>query len=280
MTFGVGRHNTVGHNTYNGFDSVVFAWNTAVIAAGGTVTDGDLWAINTFVTNMKLVGLWNLLDNWWFFALSNCSTTAGQIAALIDVRSLRVATQVNAPTWTNSAGPTMDGSTQYINLGTVGSDAGKYSLNSSMFGAYTRVNYAAHAGVDMGASNGTTSYCSNFTLHYSDGTFDMANNDNNGDTGTTAGSPDMWVNTRVASTGAETYNHSGAFWNGGNQTSLAVPTINFCVGGCLDNTGTATQHEPNQYSMAYIGGGLTAAQVATMITIGNNFMKAQGTNVF
>ena len=263
-------------------DPAAITWQNAVVAAGGTAIARDLTLVSNFVKSMKTAALWNSLDNWWFHGLSNCSTAGGQIAGLIDVKSLRVATQIAAPTWTNGKGPLMNGTSQYLNLGTVGGDAGQYALNSAMFGTYSLVNYAAGNFADMGASNVGTPYCSNITLNFTGPVLDQACNDGNGAAGQAppADIRNMWVVSRTSSAGATIYNSTGAIYNGGNQVSTAVPTINFCVGASLDNTSTATLFTPNQYAMSYIGGGLTAGQITSMILIANTFMKGQGTNVF
>jgi hypothetical protein len=280
---GVARHNFVGRGSGFSLDPDIALWLTTVNLAGGLVLSSDLVLANNFALGMKAINLWSLLDNWWFTALGNVSTAAGKIAALTDIRSRVVGTEIAGPlTWTNQQGVTGNGTSQGIDLGTIGGSKSQYTLNSASNMFYSLINYAARNNVDMGNSDNVNSFGEATTLRYGDGNLYFALNDANGDTGRAAPTDTrgFWVNTRVSSTTAIIYQNGGSAFASNGQVSTAVPTHNFGIGGAYSPAGLWLEWSTNQFAMCGIGGGLSAAQQAQIATLANNFARAQGFNVF
>lgn len=86
-------------------------WRAAVIAGGGTVSGTQLGYVDSLTYQLKIAGVWSVLDLLWLPASENTTQ------ALTDLKARIVATPVNNPTFTANRGYAGDGSTSYLNMG-------------------------------------------------------------------------------------------------------------------------------------------------------------------
>lgn len=109
--------------------------------------------LNTFVSQLKLNGIWTELDAMWIFA------TEQQQHAQIDIKSGRTLTEVNSPIWTANSGYTgVVAGTKYLNTNYIAATQGiNYTKNNASFGAYVITNVVTNSSV-MGFTNSSTSF--------------------------------------------------------------------------------------------------------------------------
>lgn len=125
-------------------------WADAVVANGGTVSEAVANIVEKFIAADKASGVWALRDDCWRLWGENAAQ------ALTSLKQRRLATAVNAPTFTANRGYAFDGITQYINTGFIPSTHAVAMTGINLrIGAYTRTNLSANryaAGAD-GATN-------------------------------------------------------------------------------------------------------------------------------
>ena len=118
-----------------GFDADVLLWKVAVEANGGSVSLARLIIVDQFVFSEKASGTWALTDDYWGFWAENA------IQALTSLKQLRLATAVNAPTFTADRGYVFDGTTNYLDTGFIPSTHAVAMTGTDMrAGAYERAN--------------------------------------------------------------------------------------------------------------------------------------------
>lgn len=91
----------------------VEAWANKVASLGGTVSVARFEVVRQFVGLLKTPGIWPLIDQlnpWW---------GENSIQARVCLKSLRVATEVNSPTFEANRGYTGNGTTSYLDTGFV-----------------------------------------------------------------------------------------------------------------------------------------------------------------
>jgi len=133
-----------------GIDADALLWRDAVVTNGGTVSAGRLAIISTFIVAEKVAGTWALTDDYWGLWAEN------EIQALTSLTQRRLATAVNAPTFTADRGYAFDGTTNYINTGFVPSTHGVAMTGTNVrIAAYERTNVAASSTWAAGALNTT-----------------------------------------------------------------------------------------------------------------------------
>jgi hypothetical protein len=91
------------------YDQDAVAWRTAVLAAGGTVTDTRLQRVSALIKSLKAAIIWPSLDRLWIHAAENATQ------ALIDLKARATAATVNNPTFATDRGYTGNGASSYIN---------------------------------------------------------------------------------------------------------------------------------------------------------------------
>jgi hypothetical protein len=92
-------------------NSEVAAWQSAVVAKGGTVSTSQFASVDQLTTSLKSAGVWALLDRLWLFAAENAAQ------ALTDIVASASATAVNSPTFTVGRGYQGNGTSSYIDSG-------------------------------------------------------------------------------------------------------------------------------------------------------------------
>ena len=136
------------------------AFNTQVLANGGSLTPSELSALTLFETSMGADMA--EFDRLWIHGLSN------QIAARISfVNPTSTAiTEVNSPTWTAYEGYTGNGTSAYLDSNfSLAYSSVKYTQNSASIGFYSRNNIGSENSVYMGGTSGVNvTYC---TPYYS-----------------------------------------------------------------------------------------------------------------
>lgn len=135
--------------TAYGIDADVLLWKAAVEANGGSVTLTRLQIVNTFVVGEKDGGSWALTDDYWCFWAENA------IQALTSLKQRRLATTVNAPTFTADRDYSFDGLSNYINTGFIPSTNGvNYTANNQRIAVYPRTNVSS-IGTAAGVADGS-----------------------------------------------------------------------------------------------------------------------------
>lgn len=250
-------------------------WRAAVIANGGTVSAERLGLVATLVDQLTTAGVWAKLDRLWLLAAENA------IAGRTDVVANTLATFVNVPLFTIDRGMTGNGTTSYMNtlfVPSVGTN--KYLQNSAHVGFYNRTNQAALGMITMGAANSGIAAQLEIILKWSDGMMYLSLNDA-GDHAGVAGAADtsgIWISSRIAAGTASLYRNATLFASNG-QASTGVPNFAVPVDAGINATGTAFAFATNQIAAAFIGGGLTAPEVAAFTTALQTYMTAIGANV-
>ena len=122
------------------FDADTLAWEAQVIVNGGTVSLARRIIVDQFIFDLKSAGAWALTDDYWGFWAENAAQ------ALTSLKQRRLATAVNAPTFTADRGYDFDGATQYINTGFVPSTHGVAMTGTDLhFGVYERSNVSSNS---------------------------------------------------------------------------------------------------------------------------------------
>lgn len=134
------------------FDTDVLAWEASVITNGGSVSLARRIITDQFVFSEKSNGLWNLTDDYWVFWGENAPQ------ALTSLKQRRLATAVNAPTFTADRDYTTDGITSYVDTNFIPSThATLASANDLHFSNYIRdtgaVSTTAHSSGASAASS-------------------------------------------------------------------------------------------------------------------------------
>lgn len=244
-------------------DADALLWQTAVLGAGGAVTPGRLNNVSNFIIALKAASVWTKLDRFWW--------QAGQdhFQGDIDLVARASQTPVAAPTFTANQGYTTSrpaGVPHYLNEGTPGGT--NYTLNSAHMGFWLNTDLTPEDGIEMGASTASADYGTNISLKWSDGNLYTAINDANGDAGVAAPSSTIghWIINRNASTTGQVYQNGSLFRNT-TQTSTAVTTTNFVLGGCFNHLGVNDQAlatQTPQFRASHLGGSLSSTDATNL----------------
>lgn len=252
-------------------DTDATAWKSAVVTAGGTVSDTRLGLVSDLIGSLKTAGVWAKLDRLWLFAAENTQSATIDLAARIS------ATPTGSPTFTADRGYT--GSTSaYLDTGFNPSTATTphYALDSAHISFWLRTSIADGTAVQMGSSTGTVTGATSISVSWNGSLF-FAMNDPNTDAGRSAPvtRSGYWTVSRISSTTATAYQDGGSAVDN-SIASAAVPNENILVNGLFNFGGAYTNGTTEQFSMASIGGGLTAQNVADFHTALSTYMTAVG----
>lgn len=120
------------------FDADTLSWQSAVVANGGSVSLARLVIVDQFVFDEKASGAWALTDDYWGLWAENATQ------ALTSLKQRRLATAVNAPTFTADRGYVFDGTTNYLDTGFIpSSHAVAMTATSARSAIYERTNVAS-----------------------------------------------------------------------------------------------------------------------------------------
>lgn len=225
--------------------------------------------INDAVVASKAAGLWNKLDALWLMAAHDA-----QAAGLNLISSNYTLSPVNSPTFTVDRGYQGNGTTSYLNTGINFSPLiTKASQDSHSFGIFQQATQSESTAADMG--NPQVSL-------------------NTARTGMTSGirSATSALDTPATSTGgvsgaytvSRTNSSAYSFYQGNNTVvlnnrataSVALNSERNILICAFDIGGSVTGFTNRPYCGAWVGGGLTSAEVFALHSIINNYNNAVG----
>jgi hypothetical protein len=223
-------------------------------------------------------GTWSLIDVLYIFA------TANSTDALLNLVSTSYdGTAHNGPTFTADQGFTGDGVSTWIDTGFNPNTAGgNFTLNSASFGAYDRTSDTTGSVAAMGVYDGTTgdnlfplinpSAGLIYTINVTSGSDNFVTNSN---------AQGLWIVSRTSSTSNFLRKDGASFFTNSSDptTGASLPNFDFVL-LANNNSGTISGNSGDQYSAAFIGGGLTTTQADAVASRINAYMTAVGANVY
>jgi hypothetical protein len=259
------------------YDADAQAYFDAVALAGGTLDDTYKTNINDYVVALKAANLWTKFDRLWLFA------NADSIAALMCLKSLEVATPINAPTFTAGQGYAGNGSTSYLNTGFIPATHGvNYLQDAAAIGLYCRDNPGGIGNWrDMGCDATAGGPSLQLLARFNDNTADGAINNAPGGfvAAAAASSIGLWLLTRTGA-GAVRLDKDGASFATGTAASNGRPNneMLLCAYNASGSAGTPNPgaFTPRQYSLAFIGGAFSGAESAAFDTCVDTLKTAIG----
>ena len=140
-----------GGDISRAYDADTLAWEAAVIANGGTVSLARRIIIDQFIYDEKASGAWALTDDYWGFWAEN------EPQGLTSLKQRRLATTINAPTFTTDRGYVSDGISSYIDTGFVPSTHAIVMTGTSLrIDIYDRTSGTTGSGTSLiGGRNST-----------------------------------------------------------------------------------------------------------------------------
>jgi hypothetical protein len=250
---------------------------TAAEGAGATFAASTKLAISNLITGLQTDSLWTKMDALWLYAQDTA------IGALLDIKSLRTATAVSAPTFTAFQGYAGNGTTSYVdttfNLATHGV---QYTLNSGHISVYNRTARTSAGSIsNIGAVNSGTPLYTQIYCYFDSSGAKAGSNINDAGTGpfttAAANASGFWVASRTASNAQALY-RNGSSHHTSAGVSTSVPNLALYVGG-RNNNGVFDQATTDQHAAASIGAGLDATEAANFNTRVEAYMDAVGAGV-
>lgn len=224
--------------------------------------------INTAIVDLKAAGVWDELDELWFFAAH------AEQAGLLGWKRYKDCLAVNAPTFTTDRGFAGDGTTSYLNTQFVPSTDGvNFTQNDASMMCYVRVGQAADRS-DMGCYDGTRWALikgNNTTLRIN------LNATANQNTGTMSAIINLRGTRRASSTHIQGWVNGSQLGSDVAQASAGLSSRSIFIGGY--NNGTPAELSTRQYSAACLGAAMTTQQQADLFDIVEAFLDAIGAGV-
>lgn len=124
-----------GSGAARAFDADALAWESAVLANGGTVSLNQRILIDKLIYDLKSAGTWALMDDAWVLVAENPAQ------ALTSLKQKRLAVPMNSPVFTADQGYAFDGVSNYIDTNFVPSvHCTQATFASVRSGVYERTN--------------------------------------------------------------------------------------------------------------------------------------------
>lgn len=255
-----------------GLTPEVLAWEAAVVTNGGAVSVARRLIVNQFILAEKSDGTWALTDDYW--------ALWGESAAqsLTSLKQLRLATAVNAPTFTADRGYAFDGTTQYINTGFIPSTHAVAMTGTNMrIASYERTNVGAN-GVAAGAYNSVTQ--SVMLIPRISGNITRARlNSSDGETGATiTDSRGLKAAQRNGTAYAAYNNGSPLALSTPSSTGSNLPTVDIYI-GAYNNAGSAAGFRACSLGLVSVGAAMSDAQNLAAYNAAQVFATAVGAQV-
>lgn len=228
--------------------------------------------INAAIVSLKAAGVWTKMDALWFFAAAD-----SQAALLNWVSASYTPSLVNAPTFTADRGYAGNGTSSYLNTTYKPLSNGvNYQKNSASFGVWLNAGTdTTSSGIAIGCSSaGFTSQCGIIPRSATDTALGYANS--------SAGSAFLSAGTRLGFTATSRTgaNVNYVYRNGvAGSTEIAASQnapdveVYLCV---RNNNGTPGQYLNNRHAFAFLGGGLTDAEMLALYNAANTYLTAVG----
>jgi hypothetical protein len=247
-------------------DTDASKWRSAVLAAGGSVSDAQKRRVSTIIRSLKSASVWSTLDRLWLFAAENSTQ------ALIDLVSRSTATAVNSPTFAAMQGYAGNGISSYVDSGYNLSTATNYKQNSGHVGVWRRVANSSGGNGNDGVISTTGSTNGTFTQFGASATSVWINSTASGNViSATVG---HLIGSRTASALTATYLNGSA--NGTDTTASVVPlNLTYWIGG-RNFVGSINQPGNYQTFVFHAGAALSAAQALAMFNALNAYKTAVG----
>jgi hypothetical protein len=231
-------------------------------------TELRVGAINALIAWLKATHVFELLDGLWVLAAHDA-----QAARLNWVARTFDLTAINAPTFTIDRGYTGDGSTSYLTtaFNPTTAPSPKFVLDSATVGVWSRTDYQVGASAyDIGWNDGAYATFASFSSAAN--VFRGAINTNAlADYGANLSTEAHWTLTRTASALTQAFVNGAQHGTDNTGASVAIPNSNLRI-----LSSDAANFSPRQIAAAYIGSGLTAANIADLHTGLQNYMTAVG----
>lgn len=243
-------------------DTITPAWVAQVVTDGGSVSGAQQARVSAMVEAIDTAGIWAKLDRFWLFAAED------QFQALRDVKALALATKTGAPTWVASQGYTGNiGATAYIGTGFNPTTAAElHSQTSCSFGVYARTALGSGTtAATFGAYDAT--YASRLYPWYTDNNLYWTINGVGGAYAHPSPTSGQYI---LSANGSG----SAIYHNGSSAATGAAPA------GLANQPFLAGYASTVEHAVVYIGGFLTAGEVATLDAAVNAYMTSLGTNVY
>lgn len=265
----------LGATSLRAYDPDVLLWRTAVVAAGGTVSNARLSIVNDFVYAEKVAGNWYLTDDYWALWGENA------VQSLVSLKQRRLATTVNSPAFTADRQYAFDGASSYLNTGFIPSTHGiAYTGANQRLAVYERTNVSASA-YAAGARVGTAAAM---------GLIPRASGSMTGTVNNTAGSA-AFVLGVADSRGYKAVSRAGGTTALGydrgvrltDATGLTIggstgPTVSITI-GCYNSSGTPISFRAASIGFVAIGAPLSDAQELAQYNAVQAWATAIGANV-
>lgn len=242
----------------------------AVVAAGGTVSDGRLALESTLIGGLKTASVWPLLDRLWLLAAENSQS------ALIDFVARASATAVNSPTFTTDRGYAGNGTSSYLNSNyTPSTNAVALSQNSAHLALYT---------TDTAGTRGSCGMDGNPALHlfapFGNGAMFARINDGSGGAGLgTALGAGLFVGNRTAAANTLYYVNGASIGTDAVDVSTGLSVLPLYV-GALNTSGGPSNLTARRNGIFGVGGSLGASGIVAYSAAINAHMTSIGANVY
>lgn len=253
------------------FNAATTSWVAQVVTNGGTVSSGQKMIVDNLIVALTTAGAWAKMDDAWLLS------SESSVQALTSLKQLRLATAVNAPTFTVRDGYAFDGATNYIRTGFIPSTHAVSMTGSNMrIEDYSLNASASSAGFNAGATSGGTTRILLRNLSGSSMTFGLNS------TSTAITNPSSQGMVSTSRTGAGVFE---AFRNG-VSLGTAVPTstgttltnIEIYI-GALNSSGVANNFRSSRMGWVSVGASLTAAEELAAYNAVQTYMTALGVQV-
>lgn len=256
-------------------DPDVRLWVIAVVANGGWVSLARLAIVTAFVAAEKASGAWYLTDDYWPLWGEN------EAQALTSLKQRRLATKVNAPTFTADRQFAFDGASSYLNTGFVPSTHGiAYTGASQRIAVYGRANVSS-SGIAAGARVGTSASISINPRNAS--TMSGSTNHTAGSVAFVLGTADsrgLKAISRAGGTTALGYDRGVRLTDATGLTigGATAPAAALFI-GAFNSSGTPISFRPASLGFVVIGGPLSDAQELAQYNAVQAWATAIGANV-
>jgi hypothetical protein len=220
--------------------------------------------VDKLVRTLKDAGIWAKLDGLWLLAAHD-----SQAARVNFVTPSSVAAVTGTPTFVQDRGYAGDASAALLDLGLNLTTTAKATQNSHSAGVYSRTDSSV-TGADIGTSELSINGKDTTPNYATRSASTSANGDSN--SGTSIG---MFSLSRTGSSGYTKYRDGGVIATK-TQSSSSFTSQNVFLLARNGGSGSGAGFTARQISAAFVGGGLTDAEMATLNSAVQDYLRAVG----